>query len=79
MTLAALAPLTAAVATWPLLLLLTATAAVFVSAGSNAVLSLRAAGSVPPHHRPTAIGLFVLRYQLGSALGPALAALLVLR
>lgn len=77
-TLAVLAPLTAALATWPLLLLCTATAAVFVSTGSNAVLSLHAAKSAPQHHRPTAIGLFVLCYQLGGALGPALAALLVL-
>ncbi|MGK5728034.1 MFS transporter, partial [Streptomyces sp. URMC 124] len=78
-TLGALAPLTAAVASWGPLLLLTATMAVLVSTGSNAVLSLRAAKDAPDHQRPTAIGLFVLCYQLGGALGPALAALLVLK
>ncbi|MEU2853807.1 MFS transporter [Streptomyces syringium] len=78
-TLGALAPLTAAFATWGPLLLLAATAAVLVSTGSNAVLSIRAAKDAPDHQRPTAIGLFVLCYQLGGALGPALAALLVLK
>ncbi|UQI46768.1 MFS transporter [Streptomyces sp. HU2014] len=78
-TLGALAPLTAALATWGPLLLLTATVAVLVSTGGNAVLSVRAAKDAPDHQRPTAIGLFVLCYQLGGALGPALAALLVLK
>ncbi|MFE0045531.1 MFS transporter [Streptomyces albireticuli] len=78
-TLGALAPLTAAFATWGPLLLVTATVAVLVSTGSNAVLSVRAAKDAPDHQRPTAIGLFVLCYQLGGALGPALAALLVLK
>ncbi|MBB5118758.1 MFS transporter [Streptomyces eurocidicus] len=79
LTLGVLAPLTAAFVSWGPLLLLAATVAVFVSTGSNAVLSVRAAKDAPGHQRPSAIGLFVLCYQLGGALGPALAATLVLK
>ncbi|MFI1970442.1 MFS transporter [Streptomyces cinnamoneus] len=76
--LGALAPLTAALADRAPLLLLAATAAVFVSTSGNAVLSVRVAKAAPAGQSPTAIGLFVLCYQLGGALGPALAATLVL-
>ncbi len=72
------APLTAAFATWGPALLLAAAAAVFVATGSNAVLSVRVAQHAAEVQRPSAIGLFVLCYQLGGALGPALAAVLVL-
>ncbi|MFG2142081.1 MFS transporter [Streptomyces sp. NPDC048650] len=72
------APLTAAFASWGPALLLAAAAAVFVATGSNAVLSVHAAQHAPTAQRPAAIGLFVLCYQLGGALGPALATLLVL-
>lgn len=76
--LGAAAPLTAALAPWGPALLLAAAAAVFVATGSNAVLSVHAARQASTDQRPAAIGLFVLFYQLGGALGPALAALLVL-
>ncbi|MFD7320397.1 MFS transporter [Streptomyces sp. NPDC059875] len=72
------APLTAAFASWGPGLLLAAAGAVFVATGSNAVLSVRASQPSPASQRPAAIGLFVLFYQLGGALGPALSALLVL-
>ncbi|MDI3423934.1 MFS transporter [Streptomyces luteolus] len=73
-----LAAALAALATSAPLLLLATAAAIFTSTGANAVLSLYAAHAAPEHQRPAAIALFVLSYQLGSALGPALAALLVL-
>ncbi|MFJ8753920.1 hypothetical protein ACIREO_32025 [Streptomyces sp. NPDC102441] len=76
-TFALAAPLTAALAPWGVALLGAAAAAVSVATGSNAVLSVRAAGGVPDRHRPTALGLFLLCYQLGGALGPALAVHLV--
>ncbi|MFF5932641.1 MFS transporter [Streptomyces sp. NPDC012508] len=72
------APLAAAAATSAPVLLLAAAAAVFVATGSNAVLSVHASRQVPEAQRPAAIGLFVLCYQLGGAVGPALAALSVL-
>ncbi|MEU6982212.1 hypothetical protein ABZ946_02120 [Streptomyces sp. NPDC046324] len=50
----------------------------FVATGSDAVLSVRASRQVSEARRPAAIGLFVLCYQLGGAVGPALAALFVL-
>ncbi|MEU7009913.1 hypothetical protein [Streptomyces sp. NPDC046332] len=50
----------------------------FVATGSTAVLSVHASRQVPKAQRPAAIGLFVLCYQLGGAVGPALAALSVL-
>ncbi|MFC9297879.1 MFS transporter [Streptomyces sp. NPDC057011] len=60
-------------------LLLTATlGAVFAATGANAVLSTHAASAAPEAQRPTAIGLFTLCYQLGGALGPAVATALVL-
>lgn len=59
-------------------LLAAAGAAVFCATGANATQSMDAASAVPPTQRPTAIGLFTLGYQLGGALGPALATLLVL-
>ncbi|MFD9032284.1 MFS transporter [Streptomyces sp. NPDC059567] len=73
----AAAPLIAAFASWGPALLLAAAGAVFVATGSNAVLSVRASQPAPEAGRPAAIGLFVLFYQLGGAIGPALAALLV--
>ncbi len=76
--LAALAPLTAALAVSAPLLLLSAAAAILAATGGNALLSVSAAGSASAGHRPAAIGLCVLCYQLGGALGPALATLLVL-
>ncbi|MGW2013761.1 MFS transporter [Streptomyces sp. NPDC001927] len=77
-TLGTAAPLTAAFTSWGPALLLAAAAAVFVATGSNATLSVHAAQPAPAPQRPAAIGLFVLCYQLGGALGPALATLLVL-
>ncbi|MCX5206434.1 MFS transporter [Streptomyces sp. NBC_00237] len=76
--LGAAAPLTAAFAPWGVALLLAAAAAVFVATGSNAVLSVRTAQHASEAQRPSAISLFVLCYQLGGALGPALATVLVL-
>ncbi|MEU9111318.1 MFS transporter [Streptomyces sp. NPDC048483] len=72
------APLAAVFASWGPALLIAAAAAVFVATGSNAVLSVHAAQHAQAAQRPAAIGLFVLCYQLGGALGPALATLLVL-
>ncbi|MGW7415268.1 MFS transporter [Streptomyces sp. NPDC054863] len=72
------APLTAALVPWGPALLLAAAAAVLVATGSNAVLSVHAGRQAPDTQRPAAIGLFVLCYQLGGALGPALATLLIL-
>ncbi|MFB7375365.1 MFS transporter [Streptomyces sp. NPDC056222] len=74
----AAAPLVAAFASWGPALLLAAAGAVFVATGSNAVLSVLASQPAPAAQRPAAIGLFVLFYQLGGAIGPALATLLVL-
>ncbi|MFI6881199.1 MFS transporter [Streptomyces sp. NPDC050400] len=59
-------------------LLAAAGAAVFCASGANATQSMDAAAAVPAVQRPTAIGLFTLGYQLGGALGPALATALVL-
>ncbi|MFI0975785.1 MFS transporter [Streptomyces sp. NPDC021093] len=72
------APLAAAFVPWGPALLIAAAAAVLVATGSNAVLSVHVGRSAPAAQRPAAIGLFVLCYQLGGALGPALATLLVL-
>lgn len=60
------------------LLLLAAGAAAFTATGANATLSVHAASAGPEPHRPTAIGLFALSYQLGGAFGPAIATILVL-
>ncbi|MHC0432352.1 MFS transporter [Streptomyces sp. O3] len=68
----------AAFATSAPVLLLTPTAAVFAATGANAVLAVYAGGTAPAAQRPSAIGLFVLCYQLGGAFGPAIAAALVL-
>ncbi|WP_412077305.1 MFS transporter [Streptomyces xanthophaeus] len=73
-----LAAVTAAVADQGPLLLAATAGAVFAATGANAVLSTHAASSAPGSQRPTAIGLFVLCYQLGGAFGPAVAAALVL-
>ncbi|WP_372347527.1 MFS transporter [Streptomyces sp. KL116D] len=59
-------------------LLAAAGAAVFCASGANATQSMDAAAAVPAAQRPTAIGLFTLGYQLGGALGPAVATALVL-
>ncbi|MFF5443689.1 MFS transporter [Streptomyces sp. NPDC012888] len=72
-----LAPLTALTAPWAALLLPVAALAVFATTGGNATLSVRAAGGVGAAHRPAALGLFTLCYQLGGAFGPALAAVLL--
>ncbi|WNM29066.1 MFS transporter [Streptomyces sp. Li-HN-5-11] len=76
LTLGVLAPITAAVAEAPVLLLAAAGVAVFVAASGQATLSVVAADGVPEPQRPTALGLFTLCYQLGGAFGPAIAALL---
>ncbi len=78
LTLGALAPLTAVFASSAPLLLAAAAVAVFAATGSNAVLSVYAGQQAPAAQRPSAIGLFVLSYQLGGAFGPAIAAVLVL-
>ncbi|MBC9711035.1 MFS transporter [Streptomyces sp. TRM66268-LWL] len=78
LTLGALAPLTAVCAAWAPLLLVAATVAVLAATGGNAVLAVYAGQEAPAHQRASAIGLFVLCYQLGGAFGPAIAALLVL-
>ncbi|RFU86526.1 MFS transporter [Streptomyces triticagri] len=75
--LGALAATAAATASAPALLLGAAALAVLAATGSNAILSGYAAGTAPAAQRPAAIGVFVLFYQLGGALGPAAAALLV--
>ncbi|MEU8435556.1 MFS transporter [Streptomyces sp. NPDC029216] len=52
---------------------------VFTASAANAVLSTHAVAAAPDEaHRPSAIGLFTLCYQLGGAFGPAVATLLVL-
>jgi hypothetical protein len=73
-----LAAITAVLATLAPLLLLATAAANFAATGSNAILGASAGQAVPERQRPAAIGLFILSYQLGGALGPAIAALLVL-
>ncbi|KAK1179830.1 MFS transporter [Streptomyces sp. NBS 14/10] len=78
LTVGTLAATTAAWAHSAPALLAAAGAAVFCATGANATQSMDAASAVPPTQRPTAIGLFTLGYQLGGALGPALATLLVL-
>ncbi|MFD9572775.1 MFS transporter [Streptomyces sp. NPDC059982] len=75
----ALAALTGIFATSGPLLLAATAAGVFTASSANAVLSTHAVGAAgDPTHRPAAIGLFTLCYQLGGAFGPAVAALLVL-
>ncbi|MVO83361.1 MFS transporter [Streptomyces sp. p1417] len=69
---------TAVFATSGVLLLLAAGAAAFAATGANATLSMHAASAPTPTHRPTAIGLFALSYQLGGAFGPGVATVLVL-
>ncbi|MDX3226292.1 MFS transporter [Streptomyces sp. ME19-01-6] len=78
LTVGVLAAATAAWAHSAPALLAAAGAAVFCATGANATQSMDAASAVPAAQRPTAIGLFTLGYQLGGALGPALATLLVL-
>ncbi|MDG4863999.1 MFS transporter [Streptomyces sp. T-3] len=78
LTLGLAAAVVAVFASWAPLLLLATTAAIFSATGSNAVLAVYAGQASPAPQRPSAIGLFVLAYQLGGALGPAIAALLVL-
>ncbi|MFG2993732.1 MFS transporter [Streptomyces sp. NPDC048257] len=73
-----LAAAIAVFASWGPLLLVATLGGVFAATGSNAVLSMHAASSVPDAQRPTAIGLFALCYQLGGAFGPAIATALVL-
>ncbi|MET9518719.1 MFS transporter [Streptomyces sp. NPDC002994] len=77
-TLGALAPVTAAVSPWAPLLLLVAAMAVFTATAGNATLAVYATQAAPDSQRPTAIGLFILCYQLGGAFGPAIAALITL-
>ncbi|MEU1790571.1 MFS transporter [Streptomyces sparsogenes] len=78
LTVGALAAATAVWAHSAPALLAAAGAAVFCATGANATQSMDAASAVPAAHRPTAIGLFILGYQLGGAVGPAVATLLVL-
>ncbi|MFI6942116.1 MFS transporter [Streptomyces sp. NPDC050418] len=78
LTLGVTAPLIAAYASSALLLLVAATVGVFAATGSSAVLSVYSGQRVPQAQRPSAIGLFMLAYQLGGAFGPAIAAVLVL-
>ncbi|RII09285.1 Major Facilitator Superfamily protein [Streptomyces sp. YIM 130001] len=75
--LGAVAAGTATTASSPALLLAAATFAVLAATGSNAILSGYAAQTAPVPQRPAAFGVFVLFYQLGGALGPAAASLLV--
>ncbi|QIB43782.1 MFS transporter [Streptomyces aureoverticillatus] len=77
-TVGAAAVATAALADSGPLLLLAAGAAAFTATGANATLSVHAASAGPDSHRPTAIGLFALSYQLGGAFGPGIATMLVL-
>ncbi|WP_158889363.1 MFS transporter [Amycolatopsis anabasis] len=76
--LGALAALIAATGPWPFLLLAVPALAVFAASAGQATLAVSATAAVPGEHRPTAIGLFNLCYQLGGAFGPAIAALLAL-
>ncbi|MGV9351201.1 MFS transporter [Streptomyces spiralis] len=77
LTIWVLAVMTAVLAHNALMLLVAAGAAVFCSTGANATQSVDASSAVPAAQRPTAIGLFTLGYQMGGALGPTLATLLV--
>ncbi|MCP2166323.1 MFS transporter [Goodfellowiella coeruleoviolacea] len=62
---------------WPVPVLASAGVAVVSASGTQATLSVLAPAAVPDRHRPVAIGLFNLCYQLGGAFGPALVALLL--
>ncbi|MEV3871305.1 MFS transporter [Streptomyces sp. NPDC049906] len=75
-TAAALTTATLSGSAW--LLLVVAGASVFTATSANAALSVHAARSAPEPLRPTAIGLFTLVYQLGGAIGPGIATVLVL-
>lgn len=72
-----LAPLSVTLAPWAPLMLAGAGVSVFVAASGQATLAGFVSGAVPERQRPTALGLFVLCYQLGGAFGPAIATLLV--
>ncbi|MGW2214690.1 MFS transporter [Nonomuraea sp. NPDC001684] len=67
-------PLTAP---WPTALVAANAFAVFAATAAMAWHSDRAGKAVPGEHRATALALFTLCYQLGGALGPALASLLI--
>ncbi|WP_166435439.1 MFS transporter [Paracoccus versutus] len=70
--------LTALYASSPLLLLAGIFFALFGATSANATQVAEAVAAVPEHQRPIAIGLFTLTYLLGGAIGPAIAAVLVL-
>ncbi|MFJ3879867.1 MFS transporter [Streptomyces sp. NPDC090077] len=73
------AALTGVLASSGLLLVAATAVGVFTASAANAVLSTHAVSAAPDEaHRPSAIGLFTLCYQLGGAFGPAVATLLVL-
>ncbi|WP_246843085.1 MFS transporter [Allokutzneria sp. NRRL B-24872] len=59
-----------------LLVLLGVFAGSITAASGQGILGMRAAATVPEHHRNTALGLFNSCYLLGFAIGPALATLL---
>ncbi|MFD8147570.1 MFS transporter [Streptomyces sp. NPDC059708] len=78
-TAGAAAALTGAFASSAPLLIAATGIGVFTATGANGVLSTHAVSAAPDEtHRPGAIGLFTLCYQLGGAVGPAVATLLVL-
>ncbi|RKT06468.1 putative MFS family arabinose efflux permease [Streptomyces sp. 3211.6] len=75
----AAAALTGVLASSGPLLVVATGVGVFTASAANAVLSTHAVASAHDEaHRPSAIGLFTLCYQLGGAFGPAVATLLVL-
>ncbi|GAA4023491.1 hypothetical protein GCM10022247_54820 [Allokutzneria multivorans] len=61
----------------PWLTLLGVFAGSITAASGQGILGMRAAATVPEHHRSAALGLFNSCYLLGFAVGPALATLLL--
>lgn len=53
------------------------TLAVFASSAGMAWYATRITEAIPPAHQRTAVGLYTLAYQLGGAIGPAIATVLL--
>lgn len=71
---AVVAPLIAAFAVAPAVLLVAPGITALAAASGQGVFVVRATAAVPDDHRPAAIGLFTLCYLLGAAFGPAIVA-----
>ncbi|MET8682233.1 MFS transporter [Streptomyces sp. NPDC004647] len=72
------APVTAALSVWALVLLIAQAVASIAAASGQGVFAVQATSAVPEDQRPAAIGMFNLSYLLGAAFGPAIVSLLAI-